>query len=189
MSGCKVVRVGLSQCLGYWALLHCQLFAPEKFEIVSYMHILWTGFVVYKISGSRIFSGIFRIWKMWMCWVCGVGPQTIFQCIYDFENVGAPGLWDQPRCIFGHFENMDAWVCGSGPRLFSGVFMILKMWVHRVYGTSPRCIFGHYENVDAWVCGENFPALLDAGFLCFNRSRAFQQYQYSHPPANDTLKS
>ena len=140
MSGCQVVRVGLSRCLGYRAPLRCQFkFAPENFEIVLYMHILWTGFVVYKIPGSGIFSGVFRIWKMWMCWVCGVGPQTTFWCIYDFENVGAPGLWDRPRCIFGHFEN-----------------------------------------VDAWVCGENFPALLDAGFLCFNRSGAFQQYQYTY---------
>ena len=38
------------------------------------MHILWTGFVVYKIPGSGIFSGVFRIWKMWMCQVCGAGP-------------------------------------------------------------------------------------------------------------------
>ena len=51
-----------------------------------------------------------------------------------------------------------------GPRLFSGLFMILKMWVHQVYGTGPRCIFGHCENVDAWVCGEIFLALLDASF-------------------------
>ena len=81
MSGCQVFRVGLSQCLGYRAPLHCQFSAPEKFEIVSYMHILWTGFVVYKIPGSGIFSGVFRIWKMWMCqdyflvylwfWKCG----------------------------------------------------------------------------------------------------------------------
>jgi len=46
------------------------------------------------------------------------------------------------------------------PRIFSSVFMILKMWVHWVYGTSPQCIFGHFENADAWVCGENvmYPA-------------------------------
>jgi len=74
------------------------------------------------------------------------------------------------------------------PGIFSGVFMILKIWVHWVYGTSPRCIFGHFENADAWVCGElrilkinsRISNLLDAGFLCFNRSGAFQQYQYTY---------
>ena len=90
------------------------------------------GFVEW---GPRLFSGVFMILKMWVYRVCGARPQTIFWCIYDFENVGAPGLWDRPRCIFGHFENVDAWVCGAGPGLFSGVFMILKMWVHWVYGT------------------------------------------------------
>ena len=149
--------------------------------------------------GPGLFSGVFMILKMWVHRVYGTSPRCIFG---HFKNVDAwvcgagPGLFSGvfmilkmwvhwvygtgPWCIFGHFENVDAWVCGASPRLFSGVFMILKMWVHWVYGTGPWCIFGHCENVDAWVCGEKFPALLDASFLCFNRSRAFQQYQYTY---------
>jgi len=109
------------------------------------MHILWTRFVGYKIPGSRIFSSIFRTIHRYIGYsrkIAGSGsvgrPLEYFPVYLEFGKCGCTGFVE------------------PAPGIFSGVFMILKMWVHWVYGTGPRCIFGHFENADAWVCGEIF---------------------------------
>ena len=104
-------------------------------------------------SASGIFSGVFRIWKMWVHRVCGTGPRNIFRCIYDFENVGALGFWDRPPVYFWAF-----WKCrcmGLWGKFYVSGLRILKI-------------------------NSRISNLLDAGFLCFNRSGAFQQYQYTY---------
>ena len=103
----------------------------------------------YKIPGSRIFSSIFRTIHRYIGYsrkIAGSGsvgrPLEYFPVYLEFGKCGCTGFVE------------------PAPGIFSGVFMILKMWVHWVYGTGPRCIFGHFENADAWVCGENvmYPA-------------------------------
>jgi len=76
------------------------------------------------------------------------------------QKIAGSGSVGQPLEYFPVYLEFGKCGCTGfvepAPGIFSGVFMILKMWVHWVYGTGPWCIFGHFENADAWVCGENF---------------------------------
>ena len=77
---------------------------PEYFLV--YLEFGKCGCARFVELGPRLFSGVFMILKMWVYWVCGARPQTIFRCIYDFENMGTPGLWDRPLVYLWAF-----WKC------------------------------------------------------------------------------
>ena len=124
---------------------------PEYFPVyLEFGKCGCTGFVE---PAPGIFSSVFMILKMWVHQVCGTGPQNIFRCIYDFENVGALGLWDRPPVYFWAF-----WKCRC-----------MGLW-GKFYVSSLRIL----------KINSRISNLLDAGFLCFNQSGAFQQYQYTY---------
>ena len=101
---------------------------PEYFLV--YLEFGKCGCAGFVELGPGLFSGVFMILKMWVYRVGGTGPRTIFRCIYDFENVGAPGLWDRPLVYFWAF-----WKCRC-----------MGLWSQP--WTIFRCIYD-FENVGA----------------------------------------
>jgi hypothetical protein len=63
------------------------------------------------------------------------------------QKIAGSGFVGQPPEYFPVYLEFGKCGCARfvepAPRIFSGIFMILKMWVHQVYGTGPWCIFGH----------------------------------------------
>ena len=118
-----------------------------------------------EIAGSRSvgrppeYFPVYLEFGKWVHRVCGTGPRNIFRCIYDFENVGAPGLWDRSWVYFRAY--LEFWKCRC-----------MGLWGKF---SGPAGYFPGIWNIENWhilAC-----QLLVLNF--FNRSEALQRCQWT----------